>query len=114
MDGSGNVFVTGSSQAGTNADLITIKYSNTGTALWTNRFNSAANLTDSPAAIALDTNGNIFVTGWLMISNSVSDFVTLKYSTAGVTLWTNRYHGPSATAPATYSDQALSIANKFL
>ena len=104
VDGSGNVFVTGSSQTGTN--FITIKYSNTGTALWTNRYGTAGSINDSPNAIGLDTNGNIFVTGSSQLSIYDAEFLTLKYSTAGVVLWTNRFHGPSSAWP----EQAFSVA----
>jgi hypothetical protein len=48
--------------------------------LWTNRYNWLGNDADYAYAMAVDTNGNVFVTGVP---------VTIKYSGAGVPLWTN-------------------------
>jgi hypothetical protein len=39
VDGSGDVFVTGSSYNGSSDDYVTINYSNAGVTLWTNRYN---------------------------------------------------------------------------
>jgi uncharacterized delta-60 repeat protein len=95
LDASGNVFVTGASGGGIGAlaDFATIKYSNDGVALWTNRFNGPGNSDDEPQAIAIDASGNVFVTGFQTGSGSFFDFATIKYSNAGVPLWTNRYAG---------------------
>src|SRR5260221_12085850 len=71
----------------------TIRY-NSGGAVWTNRFNTPANLNDSPNAIAVDAAGNVFVTGFSYTGAATSDFATIKYSNAGAPLWTNRYTGP--------------------
>ena len=94
VDGSGNVFVTGSSARSTaypyDYDFATIKYSGTGVALWTNRYNGPGNSDDSARALAVDGSGNVIVTG-----GSGSDYATIKYSGAGVALWTNRYNGPA-------------------
>ncbi|MEO7299322.1 MAG: SBBP repeat-containing protein [Verrucomicrobiota bacterium] len=95
VDSSGNVFVTGSSYD-TNgySDYATIKYSAEGVPLWTNRYNGPGNLYDSPSAVALDGSGNVLVTGYSFGTNGISDYATVKYSGAGVALWTNRYNGP--------------------
>ena len=95
VDGSGNVFVTGYS-VDTNSldDYTTIKYSGAGTPLWTNRYNGSGNSTDQAFALAVDGSGNVFVTGNSYNTNTYNDFVTIKYSSAGVPLWTNRYNGP--------------------
>jgi hypothetical protein len=45
-------------------------------------------------AVAVDGNGNVYVTGSAIGSGGVSEYATLAYSSAGVPLWTNRYRGP--------------------
>jgi hypothetical protein len=91
VDGSGNVFVTGYSASGDGADYATIKYSGAGVPLWTNRYNGPGNRDDQAKAVAVDGSGNVFVTGHSSGSGSSYDYATIAYSSAGVSLWTNRY-----------------------
>jgi hypothetical protein len=96
VDGSGAVLVTGSSTgSGGDVDYATIKYSGAGVPLWTNRYNGPGNTNDSAEALAVDGNGNVFVTGTSTGIGSGSDYATVKYSSAGMALWTNRYDGPA-------------------
>ena len=46
---------------------------------------------ESKGIMAVDASGNVVVTGY---SGDGPDYVTIKYSSAGVPLWTNRYNGP--------------------
>lgn len=106
VDSIGNVFVTGESVGVEgNYDYVTIKYSNSGVPLWTNRYNGPGNGGDVANAIAVDGSGNVLVTGYSTGSGSSSDFTTLKYSNSGTPLWTNRYDGPVSGI-----DQALAVA----
>lgn len=80
LDDAGNVYVTGNSiGAGTGSDIITYKYSSAGAVLWSRRYNAPANLDDVGKAIAVDSAGNIYVSGE---SNggagSGIDYLTLK------------------------------------
>ena len=94
VDRRGHVFVTGVSVSqGTGSDYATVAYSGAGTPLWTNRYNGPGNSSDEANAIAVDTNGNVFVTGFSTGSGGNRDFATIAYSGAGVPLWTNRYNG---------------------
>jgi hypothetical protein len=90
VDGSGNVFVTGSvdNPAG-GSDIATLKYSSAGTLEWTNHYNGPGISGDRPAALALTGNGEPIITGvgW---NGSAYEYITIKYSNSGVTLWTNR------------------------
>jgi hypothetical protein len=106
VDNSGNVIVTGSSIGlGTGADYATIKYSNAGVPLWTNRYDGPAQSDDFPAGIAVDSSGNVFVTGYSTATNGYLDYATVAYSGTGVPLWTNRYDGA-----AQGDDSAVGIA----
>jgi len=103
VDGNGDVVVVGSSYP----YFAAIKYSSSGSALWTNRYGSDSGYA-SANAVAVWTNGDIFVTGFAANTNDYSwryDFVTIKYSAAGVPLWTNLYDGP-----AMLSDSATALA----
>ena len=45
--------------------------------------------------MAVDGSNNVIVTGYSDgSSDSYYDYATIKYSSAGVPLWTNRYNGP--------------------
>lgn len=100
VDTSGNVFVTGSSAAinsnqSYSNDYVTVKYSSDGAELWVRSYNGIGDNSDSPTAIAVDHQGNIFITGNSWIDETAnSDIVTLKYSSAGNLLWSKRYNGP--------------------
>src|SRR5258706_6982701 len=91
VDRTGNVFVTGFSNNGTNFDFLTVAYSTVGLSLWTNRFNAPGNGDDIGAAITVDADGNVLVTGSGYFGNGTSsDFITIKYSNAGIGLLTKR------------------------
>ncbi|HEY6169380.1 MAG TPA: SBBP repeat-containing protein [Verrucomicrobiae bacterium] len=89
VDGSGNVFVSGSSR-GIVYDYATIKYSAAGTWLWARFFDRSD---DYATAVAVDGSGNVFVTGYSGFAASNYDYVTIKYSGTGDVKWTNVYNG---------------------
>ncbi len=101
-DASNNVIVAGSSWNGTAYDYATIKYSGAGVPVWTNRYNAPANDNDQASAVAVDASNNVIVTGYSG-NGTDNDYTTIKYSTAGVPLWTNRYDGPANGDDYAYS-----------
>jgi hypothetical protein len=95
VDASGNIYVTGeSSGSGTGADYATVKYDSDGHQLWVARYNGPGNDSDEASAIALDSSGNVYVTGTSYDSVINRDYATVKYDADGNDLWVKRYNGP--------------------
>ncbi len=110
VDGQGNVYVTGWSnpiQFGANYDYATIKYNSAGVQQWVARYNGPDNQQDRALSLALDGQGNVYVTGESYSTATTYDYVTVKYDPAGVQQWVRTYSGPPGSVSF---DQASSIA----
>jgi uncharacterized delta-60 repeat protein len=110
LDAEGNVYVTGSSYGRTRSggiapDYATIKYDSDGNEVWVARYTGPANVGDEAAAIALDAEGNVYVTGRSVGVGTSLDYATVKYDTKGNEVWVARYNGPGNS-----SDVAWAIA----
>ncbi len=77
---------------------------------WVRRYNGPANGVDQATAMALDSKGNVYVTGYSESSGKEInyDYLTIKYSPKGKRLWARRYHGPGNEW--TNWDEATAIA----
>jgi len=104
LDDAGNAYVTGFSYADEDHyNYATIKYGSDGTERWVARY---AGITGRAvaAAIVMDADANVYVTGSSADSSGGWDVVTVKYDSAGNQRWVERYDRPS-----TY-DEAYVIA----
>jgi uncharacterized delta-60 repeat protein len=95
VDTSGNVYVTGASYGGAASgnDYATLMYNSSGVQQWVSRYTFSGAGSDAATAIALETSGNVIVTGTSAGSGSGNDFATVKYNTSGVQQWATRYNG---------------------
>jgi hypothetical protein len=120
VDGAGNVVVTGyftgtadfgggplTSAGGT--DIFLAKYSAAGTHLWSQRFGSSSTYGDVDNGLAVDSTGNVVLTGailgsvtfggpTLVMTNNYDIFVA-KFSGDGTHLWSKRPAGSSTGGP---------------
>jgi hypothetical protein len=102
VDAAGNVYVSGSSVGQDTAhligirggsggifiiptgfDIVTIKYSASGVAQWTNRYTSAGDNGDYAMALAVDPAGDVYVAGQVSGAGSV----VIAYTTGGTQSW---------------------------
>jgi hypothetical protein len=81
VDSANNSYVTGFS-LGTNSsgDIVTIKYDPNGNQLWLQRYNGPGNGNSAGNAIAVDNNGNVYVTGYDTTAAGGTEIVLIKYS----------------------------------
>ena len=94
-DAQGNLYVLATSQGSmTKTDLAVIKYNSSGVQQWVQRYNSPSNNSDNAIDMALDAAGNIYITGYSLISGFVNtDIVTIKYNNSGAQQWVKTYNG---------------------
>lgn len=97
VDDRGNIYVTGyakESASGT-YDYVTLKYNSAGNQLWRAVYDGAAGRDDQARAVAVDSFGNVYVTGSSEVAGAAGgwDFVTVKYDSNGNQVWAARFNG---------------------
>jgi hypothetical protein len=112
QDSDGNIYVTGrhyghnyGTPAYTNGDILTLKYSPTGSLIWENRYQYGGNNCDIGHTISLK-NGKIYVGGYSERFGVQTgyDYVTLKIdAVTGATDQVYRYNGPANGDDAVYA-----------
>ncbi|OGF45353.1 MAG: hypothetical protein A2452_02135 [Candidatus Firestonebacteria bacterium RIFOXYC2_FULL_39_67] len=95
VDDIGNVYVTGcETVAGQNfSNTWTRKYDSNGTEVWTRTYNGAANSADAGRGVAVDSIGNVYVTGCETVTGQSYNIWTRKYDSDGSEVWTKTYNG---------------------
>ena len=95
VDGSGNVYVTGESWGSSTAyDYATVKYDSNLNQLWATRYNGPLySSSDVANALAIDSSGNVYVTGYSEGSGTEEDYATFRYDSDGNQQWAARYNG---------------------
>ncbi|PCJ27233.1 MAG: hypothetical protein COA97_04520 [Flavobacteriales bacterium] len=116
IDASGNVYVTGTSftNATNGFDIVTIKYDASGSQLWTAIFNGSASALDEARDIAVDQNGNVYVTGYTASSGPNYDYVTIKYNSSGVQQWSTLYNGTGNGFDEAYAIAIDNLGNTYV
>lgn len=77
--------------------------------VWVARYDGGSHNLDRPEAIAVDSAGNVYVTGGSITGTIDWDYATVKYSSAGLQKWAKRY-GFSTTGTASKVDYARGLA----
>lgn len=103
VDETGNVYVTGVSEgASSNYNAITIMYNAAGTQQWATTYNGSGNGYDEGYDIMADNAGNVYITGGAVTGNS-TDYLTIKYNSAGVQQWASLYNFSGVNVDEAYA-----------
>ncbi len=81
---------------------------------WVRRYNGPGNGDDAAAKMAMDAQGNIYVTGTSRGDGTGTDIVTLKYDLNGNLLWERRYNGPANGDDGARDIELDGIGNVFV
>jgi hypothetical protein len=110
-DPAGNVYIsgTGGNTPGTGNDYFTAKYDPAGVLVWEHFFDGVAHGSDSVAALVIDGQGTVYVTGtswgqYSSIGGTANDIVSLKFAPGGET-------PPSGNAPASPTQLSAQAVN---
>ncbi len=94
VDSVGNVYVTGASAGGgISQGYCKIKYDSNGNELWVSKYSGPADGWDGARTIAIDSRGDVYVTGYSKATGGDYDYATVKYGQNGNQLWTTKYNG---------------------
>jgi len=94
VDGTGNVYVTGTSGTSTEGkNIVTLKYNSSGTLQWSRTYNDTLNRDDEANALAMDASGNIYIAGSCATESDSTNYLTMKYNASGNMLWTIQSDG---------------------
>ncbi len=109
-DLAGNVYVTGYSASSNvypyNYGYLTIKYNANGGEEWGARYDGPGGEDDEAYGVAVDNQGNVYVTGYHVDENGNRDYATVKYNGNGVQQWVATYDGGIGGA----GDEARAVA----
>jgi uncharacterized delta-60 repeat protein len=96
IDAAGNIYATGCCYCtGSHYDITTVKYDIGGNMLWAVRYNGPDNSNDWANSIAVDSKGNVLVSGTCEDLSWNGDYTTIKYDANGNMLWEAQYDGPA-------------------
>jgi len=94
VDGSGNVYVTGSEAVMWEGLNIWVrKYTSGGDEVWTKTYNDTASKNEEGYGIAVDGSGNVYVTGYEEVVGGGYNIWVRKYDSDGDVVWTRTYDG---------------------
>ncbi len=116
FDSSGNMFVTGYTKVGLYYNYFTRKYNgSTGAVIWTDVFNGAGTGDDFTRSLAVDSSGNVYITGSSVTASGNEDFYTIKYNGAtGARTWERSYNGTANGVDEAISVKVDSVTNQVV
>ncbi len=90
----GEVTVTGTTYVPDHGlDLLVMRYSATGTSLWSRSFDGAAHGNDAATGVVALESNSVMVTGIEADTTGLEDWIVMKLDAAGDTMWTRRFNG---------------------
>ena len=119
LDSANNIYISGTTSGALDnntrvggIDIFLVKYSSSGMKQWTQQFGTSS--LDFPRGVAVDTTGNIYVTGDTGGSldgttNGGTDTFLVKYNTSGVKQWIQQFGSFSGNSVGNDSGYGVAV-----
>src|SRR4030095_11907791 len=94
-DGNSIYYSTECANAQGNGEIAILKYNSLGDSLWLRRYSQGATggVPIIGPSLKLDKNNDIYIAGFINLTSTGDDYLTQKYSPAGVLQWSATYNG---------------------
>jgi len=87
VDASGNIYLTGrGAVVDEGFNMKTVKVYTALNVIWSRNYDHAG-LNDESHALLVDTDNNVYITGWVTIEDGTKAFETIKYNSVGTPQW---------------------------
>jgi uncharacterized delta-60 repeat protein len=94
-----NIYVTGSvKNIGNGEDYYVARYRPNGDFQWDYIYQSSSNGFDEAKELRVNSNYELYVSGYSNISGSSDDYFTVRLDTVGNEIWTKRFDGPASNS----------------
>lgn len=94
-----NIYVTGSiKNVGNGEDYYVVRYRPNGDFHWDYTYQSPSNGFDEAKGLRVNSNYELYVSGYSNISGSSDDYFTVRLDTVGNEVWTKRFDGPASAS----------------
>ena len=113
-DPAGNIYVVGLYGSYTTSSLATVKFTRNGMPLWTNQYRLTGHEWNGADSIAVAPNGEVCVTGCSTLTRRGTNqpmFSTLRYSAAGIPLWTNQFKSACSISTSESNVEGISTTS---
>ncbi|MFA6455412.1 MAG: SBBP repeat-containing protein [Bacteroidota bacterium] len=93
-DDLGKFYITGSTSVGSSyygSDFSTVKFDTSGVAEWIQIYHGVKNPEEKAAGLGIDANGNVYIAGTSAGPIDGADYLTVKYTNDGDTVWIRRF-----------------------
>lgn len=115
VDPLNNIYVTGSiKNTGNGEDYFVSRYRPNGTLHWDYIYQSSTNGFDEARGLRINSNYELYVSGYSNLSGSSDDYFTVRLDTVGTEIWTKRFDGPASNSDQMSAFQIDDFGNIFV
>jgi len=110
-----NIYITGSvKNLGNGEDYYVARYRPNGDFHWDYTYQSPSNGFDEAKGLRVNSNYELYVSGYSNISGASDDYFTVRLDTLGGEIWTKRFNGPASASDQMSAFEIDNLGNIYV